>query len=367
MDKLRRFVGVFVPNTVCNLRCKYCYLQYCNIIKREFPKFDYTPDEFRRIMSQRRLGGICMFNFTAEGETLLDPQMVDYIRAILEEGHYVEIITNATVTSAFERIAAFPRELLERVMFKCSFHYIELKERNWFDRFFSNIRMVRDAGASFTVELMPHDELIPFRQEIYEMCVREVGAPCHLTVARDASKPAELPLLTQLSRDEYRKVWAMFDSKLFEFKLSVFEQKRFEFCYAGEWMMPFYMKTGRFAQCYRGCRTIDAVRHPDRPLKFKAIGHHCLSPHCWNAHAWMTFGCIPELETPRYDEMRNRVCKDGTEWLKPRFKAFVHQQFKENNCEYSKYRKFIVDIEMALRSSRLVAQLKRRLWMLIKR
>lgn len=348
-DKLTRFIGVFVPNTVCNLRCKYCYLQHCNIQKHSFPKFDYTPDQFRQMMSKKRLGGVCMFNFTADGETLLDIQMVDYIRAILEEGHFVEIITNATVSQAFKKIAAFPKELLERLMFKCSFHYLELKERGWFNLFWDNIRLVRDAGASFTVELMPHDELIPYRQEIYDMCVREVGAPCHLTVGRDASKPGEYPFLTNLSKSDYYNAWKMFDSKMFEFKFSVFEHRRHEFCYAGEWMMPFYMRDGRFTQCYRSWRSIDGQHDLDSPLKFKAIGHFCRQAHCFNAHAWMTFGCLPNVDTPCYADMRNRICLDGTEWLKPRFKAFVSQQFKDNNKQYSFIKRLWTDGEMLLR------------------
>lgn len=367
MDKLRRFIGVFVPNTVCNLRCPYCYLQYRKCGDHKFPKFDYTPDEFRKIFSRNRLGGTCMINFTADGETLLDPQMVDYIRAVLEEGHYVEIITNATVTSAFERIAAFPKEMLQRVMFKCSFHYLELKKRGWLDRFFSNIRMVRDAGASFTVELMPYDEIIPFRQEIYDLCVHEVGAPCHLTVGRDASNPKELPLLTKLSREEYAKTWGMFKSEMFDFKLSVFEERRTEFCYAGDWMMPFYMANGRMTQCYRTCRSVDIIKNPSKAIRFKAIGHFCQSPHCWNAHAWMTFGCIPSLDTPHYDEMRNRVCIDGSEWLQPRFKSFVHQQFKDNNVQYSWLKKLAVDAEMFLRRVCVILKVRRLIWILFRK
>lgn len=367
MDKLCRFIGVFVPNTVCNLRCPYCYLQYRKCDKHKFPKFNYTPEEFKKILSRERFGGTCMINFTADGETLLDPQMIDYIFAVLEEGHFIEIITNATVTSAFEKIAAFPKEMLERIMFKCSFHYLELKKRGWLDRFFSNIRMIRDAGASFTVELMPHDDLIPFRKEIYDMCVCEVGAPCHLTVGRDASVPDKLPLLTKLSRDEYAKVWSMFNSKMFDFKLSVFEERRTEFCYAGEWMMPFYMGTGLMTQCYRSCRSVNIVENPNRKIRFKAIGHFCQSPHCWNSHAWMTFGCIPSLRTPHYDTMRNRVCADGSEWLQPRFKAFVHQQFKDNNEQYSKFKMIVTDLVMWTKTLRTRIPFKRQLKWLLKR
>ena len=349
MDKIRRFICVAVPTTSCNLRCRYCYLRYGSCKGMRIDDFPYDPQAFRSGLSVKRLGGICMFNFTADGETLIDLRLLDYVRAILEEGHYVEVVTNATIAAAFERIAEFPSELLERLMMKCSFHYLELKLRGLMEVFFRNVRLARDAGASITVELMPHDELIPFRQEIYDLTTREVGAPCHLTVGRDPSDRAHLPLLTRLSREEYRQTWSMFDSKLFEYKLSVFERRQKGFCYAGDWMMLLNMGTGRIQQCYSSLRTIRLCADMNTVPDFKAIGHHCLEPHCFNAHAWLTFGCIPDEAAPYYDEMRNRRCADGSEWLKPRLKAFFHQKFGENNMQFGPARRFAIDLEMSAR------------------
>lgn len=63
------------------------------------------------------------------------------------------------------------------------------------DRFFRNVRTMRDAGASFAVEVTPHDDLIPQIESIKELVYREVGAWPHITVARDERDMIYLPLL----------------------------------------------------------------------------------------------------------------------------------------------------------------------------
>ena len=83
--------------------------------------------------------------------------MPEVILRLLKQGHYLEIVTNGTLTNRFDEIALFPKELLHRLEFKFSFHYLELKERGWLDRFFDNVNKMRDCGCAFTVELMPND------------------------------------------------------------------------------------------------------------------------------------------------------------------------------------------------------------------
>ena len=71
-----------------------------------------------------------MFNLCGGGETLLPPEMPDYIRALLDEGHYVMVVTNAMVDHSFDVMEKWPKEILERLFFKFSYHFLELKKRN---------------------------------------------------------------------------------------------------------------------------------------------------------------------------------------------------------------------------------------------
>ena len=350
MDRIKRFVCIGVPDSVCNLKCQYCYLRYCGTQKHSFKDFKVDVNTFRRALSKGRLGGVCMFNFTSNGETLLNLKIIDYAVALIEEGHYVEIVTNATNVKAIRQICELPRRVLSHLMLKCSFHYLELERVGLMDVFFDNVNLVWRSGASITVELMPTDELLPYRQKIYDLCMHRIGAPCHLTVARNPAVPNRLPLLSKLSYEEYANAWEMFDSELFRYKMKELESHPLGFCYAGDWMMFFNPMTGMMSQCYSGYRRINIFKDIDARLKFKAIGNHCRQPYCFNAHAWLTFGCIPGHDAPYYDEVRNRKCEDGREWLQPEMKSFFHQKFGENNSEYATCKKIFINIEMTVRS-----------------
>lgn len=346
MDKLKRFIDIWVPVTTCTLRCSYCYITHHRLFGGPLPKYKYDVETFKKGFSKERFGGTCMINMCGGGETLLSPEIPNYVKALLEEGHYVMIVTNGTVDKAFDIFAQFPAEYLERLFFKFSYHYLELKKRDLFDRFFSNIRKMRDAGASFTLEATPSDELIPYIEEMKELAINEVGAINHVTVARDEHNLNEIPILTKMSPKEYYDTWSVFNSSFFDYKFSVFSQKRTEFCYAGDWTLFYNMETGELFQCYASLVGQNIMDDVTKPISFKAIGHYCQQPHCYNAHAFLTFGSIPEHISPTYAEIRNRVCKDNSEWLNSKMKSFMSQKLKDSNEEYSCIKKLITDGEM---------------------
>lgn len=347
MDKLKRFIDIWVPVTTCTLRCHYCYITHHRLFGGPLPTFKYDVDTFRKGFSKERLGGTCMINLCGGGETLLPPEMPQYIKALLSEGHYVMVVTNGTVDKAFDEIIKFPKEYLERLFFKFSYHYLELKKRNLFDKFFRNIRKMRDAGASFTLEATPSDELIPYIEEMKALAIKEVGAINHVTVARDEHNLSIIPILTKKTPEEYQKIWSCFNSEFFDYKFSVFLQKRTEFCYAGDWTLFYNMETGVLHQCYCSLWDQNIMDDVTKPIKFKAIGNNCLQPHCYNAHAFLTFGAIPEHSAPTYATIRNRICVDGTEWLQPRMKAFMEQRLKYSNKEYTVEQKKSINKEMS--------------------
>ncbi len=347
MDKIKRFIDCYIPVTTCTLRCHYCYITCHRLFEGRLPKFRYSPEQVRKALSKERLGGTCLINMCAGGETLLAQEVVDYARVLLEEGHYVMIVTNATVSKRFDEIAQFPSELTKRLFFKFSYHYLELKEKNLLDVFFSNIKKVRDVGCSFTLELTPSDEAIPYIEDIKKVAVENLGAIPHVTIARDEHNPAYLPILTKLSHQDYEKIWGTFNSVMFNYKVSIFEKKRTEFCYAGDWSFYLNMLTGEMTQCYCSYIRQNIFEEPSKPINFLAIGHNCSEHHCYNGHAFLTLGNIPELLSPTYAAIRNRITKDGSEWLKPEMKAFMSTKLNESNDEYTDEQKCAVDKKIA--------------------
>lgn len=330
MDKMKRFIDCSISTFACNLRCHYCYVAQNYLFTQKIPQFKYSAEHIGKALSKERLGGTCMFNICASGETLIPHEVVDYTKAILSQGHYVMIVTNGLLKKRFEEFAEFPEDYRKRLFFKISYHYLELKRLNRFDLFFSNVELIKKMKASFTIEVTPSDELIPYIDELKEISLKHLGALPHITVARDESKP-DYPLLTKLSREDYIKTWGQFDSMMFDFKISVFGQKRREYCYAGNWTWTLNLLTGTMKQCYMTNYFANIFKNPDKPIKFVNIGHGCKAPHCHNAHAFLCFGAIPELKTPYYAELRNRVCMDGTEWLQPEMKEFMSCKLEEDN------------------------------------
>lgn len=343
MDKLMRFIDCYVSTETCNLRCGYCYIAQQNKFSNKLVKFSHMPEEIAAAMSRERLGGTCLLNFCAGGETLLGEDVIPVIKALLEEGHYVMVVTNGTMDKRFEEMAEFPQRLKEGLFFKFSFHYLELKRLNWLDKFRKNVMRVYDAGCSITIEVTPSDDLIPHIDDLKQICEEYFGAICHVTIARnDISYKIEH--LSELGFEAYKDVWGTFNSELFDFKSKIFYQHRKEFCYAGEYTLTLNISDGTLKQCYCGkvlCNIYDNIQEP---IPFRAIGHACGYYHCYNGHVFLPMGAIPNLEVPEYDVLRNKTTNTGKEWLQPEMKAFMHQKVSDNEPRYSLRRKILSDI-----------------------
>ena len=336
MDKVKKLLLVNVPTGRCNFKCPYCFITQTDRWNEEGWTFERTPEEVGRAFAMERFGGPCYVNLCSRGETLIYPQMVEITEQILKQGHYVEVVTNGSIPDRFEAISKFSKDLLERLSFKFSFHYTELKRLNKFDVFFDNIRLMRDAGASFTLELTPVDEEEQYIDEMKQLCMKELGAWCHCTIARD-DRLKSIPVLSEHTLEEYCDIWSTFDSGMLKFKKSVFQERRNEFCYAGDWSAYINLFTGNMTKCYAS-PIFGNIYDFDKPIAFEAIGT-CPISHCYNAHALMTFGLLPDVDTITYDVIRNRTCEDGSEWLKPAVKAFFQSKLIESNEEYTEAQK----------------------------
>ena len=348
MDKIKRFIDCYIPTETCNLRCHYCYITQERKFRAKLLQLTHSPEEISKALSLERLGGICLINMCAGGETLLSHELLPVVQALINEGHYISIVTNGTLTERFVEISSWPKTQLSHLLFKFSYHFLELKRLGWTERFFDNVQRMKKAGASVTVEITPSDELIPYIDEVKENCLKYSGAVCHVTVARDnVSKGIEV--LSKLPYDEYKKTWGQFDSALFDFKSRIFYQKRKEYCYAGDWFFILNLETGSIFPCYRKSEIGNIYEDISKPLRYQAVGCNCSLAHCFNGHAMLALGVIPEIEAPTYAEERNRICADGTEWLQPEMKAFMSSKLYESNKEYNILKKIECNMREKLR------------------
>jgi len=344
VEKVKKLILLRIPMSICNFRCHYCYLaQRDESFQGVQPEMKYSPREVAKALSKERIGGTAYFNFCADGETLLTKNIDEYIREIVKEGHYVEIVTNLTITSVLDRILSFDESLLKHIEFKCSFHYLELKKKKLLDVFAENVKKVWAAGASANIEITPSDELIPYIEEVKAFSIGNFGALPHLSIARN-DRTNKIEYLTQLPDDEYANIWSQFDSGFWKYKRTIFGKKQTEFCYAGKWSLYIDLTTGMARQCYCGKELGDVFATPEEPLPQAPIGK-CNIAHCYNGHMFLTLGLIPHSTNVRYGEIRNRIKEDGTQWLQSELLQFFNTQLVENNEELSKREKDNIILE----------------------
>ena len=331
-ENIKKFITCQIPVTICNFKCPYCYIDQKCVKNNQIVDFAILPAEFAKKFSPEKMGGFCYFNLCGNGETMIHPQVNDLVYYLTKEGHYCDIITNGTYSKKFdELLEKLSKEQQKHLFIKFSFHYLELKRLKLMEQFLQNVEKIKKSEVSYTIEITPYDDLIPYIDEIKKFSLDNFGALPHITVARNMATD-KIEILTKLSKKDYYQIWKQFDSKMFEFKFSTFNVHRTEFCYAGEWSISIDLETGIYKQCYSEAILGNIKEESD--IKFLACGK-CREPHCYNGHAFLTFGDIPEMNTPTYSDMRDRITTNKEHWLKKDCRDFFSTKLYDNNVEYS--------------------------------
>ncbi|MDE6845118.1 MAG: polysaccharide pyruvyl transferase family protein [Lachnospiraceae bacterium] len=333
--RIHKFIELLVHGTTeCNFHCEYCYVWR----KHEFTPgsitSEYTAKEIREALSQAKLGGPCHINACALGETLLSKDIVELTYELLDEGHYLSIITNGTITPRIDAILQFPDELLERMFFKLSFHYAELKRTKLSDVFWKNADKIKNSPCSYSIEITPCDNLIDEIDNIKkEFAVHAGSAMPHITFTRDTNKEG-LDLLSELSLEEYKNVWQTFDSDLFNLKCDLYKKKIHQTCYAGSWSYRVNVVNGNLQSCYQQELVGTVFDEGQKVLPVMPVGHGCRLDYCFNNHAFLAWGDAPEIVCDNYFKVRDRRAEDSTHWVKGTYAAAMQQKLYDNNFAY---------------------------------
>ncbi len=327
---MKKYIDIHIPTSFCNLNCPYCYVAHEGNRNKEKFELNYSIETIQKALTVKRLGGICFFNVCSNGETLIPKETISIVKALLENGHYVMIVTNGILTNRIEELCQFSEELRKRIIFKFSFHYLQLKDKKLLDTFTNNVNLAKNHGMSYTIEMTPHDELEEYIPEIKKYCLKKFGALCHVTIPRNMNT-SKIELLSKHSIDEFYDIWKTFDSELLDFKYSLWGKKRKEFCYAGIWSGLLNIKTGIYSACYIGNISKNIFENIDEPIELPAIGCSCSLPHCYNGHSYLSLGDIPEINSHRNSEIRDRITKDGKHWLTDDMRKFLSGRLEEEN------------------------------------
>lgn len=328
-NKVVKFIDCLVPIGKCNLRCSYCYL---NEVEKFKDRMVIWPSAkvVRKSLSRERLGGTAFINLCGDGETMLYDGLTALICELIKEGHYVQVVTNVTITSAVEQLIESQVDFTH-LFIKCSLQYLELKHKNMLGIFSSNVKKLEEKGCSISIEVTPHDELIPYINELKDFSMKEFGALPHITTARN-EQTENFELLTELSREEYQCIWGQFDSPMFDFKIMNIGVPRMnQDCMAGKWSLKLDLATGELLQCPFH-KTIDFIySNIEQSINLEKVGKKCLLPYCYNCHAYLTWGTIEEVESPTYLEMRDRMTIEGKHWIGKEMRKVMSQKLFDNN------------------------------------
>lgn len=337
MEGIKRFFECLLPETVCNMKCSYCYVIQRDNRKMKLANLKYSPEQIGAALTKERLGGTCYFSICGAGETTAQPEIAEIAFRILEQGHFVNITTNGSLTSSLKNIVERCEPYINHMQFAFSLHYLELLRMHMLDVFFENVRMIRKSGASFLVQLNLCDEYIPYLDEIKEVCKKEIGAYPQIAATREEETGLrKIKLLTEHTAEEYYQLGSSFQSPLFDFTMKNFNVKRKEFCYAGDWTGQIDLATGIYRRCYCSYLRQDIFADPSEPIKFLAVGNGCGSPFCMNSSHFLSLGAIPELNTPTYVKLRNR---EEADWYSPEMEKFLSSKLAECNQEYTSIKK----------------------------
>lgn len=337
MEKIKRFFECLIPVTACNLKCSYCYVIQRDRRQMKMAEMRYTPEQIGGALTAERLGGVCYFSICGAGETTMQPQIEEIVYHIMRHGHYVNITTNGTVGKQIEKILERNMDFIDRLHFAFSFHYLELVRLNLLEKFFENIQKVKNAGASFMVQINLCDEYVPYLDEIKRLCIENVGAMPQVAATRkEESGLRKIELLTRMTKEEYINAGATFESPLFDFTMKNFNVRRREFCYAGDWSGNLDLSTGILRRCYCSYLRQDIFKSPNEPIRFQAIGNLCGSAFCMNSSHFMSLGVIPEVDTPTYAALRNR---GDAGWYSDTMKEALDGKLMDANEEYSSIKK----------------------------
>ena len=336
-SEIKRMVLTSYHIGTCNMKCSYCYVWNQGDKIQEIP---WSLEQIKKAFSKKRLGGTCIINICADGEPLIHPMMPDIIKAHLEEGHYVMVVTNGVSTVAIKKILTFDEKLLARIFFKISFHYEEMTRLNLLEKEYSNINLIKQSPCSFSLEYTVTDSFLDDKarqRKMRQECIEKVGALPHLNIPRDSRK-FNLNILSGYSWDNYMKKCEElnYDSNFYKFRKQIFGKKYRDFCYSGMRNIWIDMEKGTYNQCYHTTKTRDFMKNINKPLKFIPIGNCCDQAHCYSGHLFMTIGITPPPQTvkyrPNHYDIRSRIGEDGFEWIKPEIRKVFECGVEEKEC-----------------------------------
>lgn len=350
-DKIKWAITTYVPGTVCNLRCKYCYISNCvdetHLVKASYK---YPLDVMINAFNPRRLGGLAEITVISGGETLVDDVVVPFIKGLLKYGHVVTVVTNLTLNNKIDELLNFPEEYLKRLIVKASLHWLELKRLNKIEDYFGNMKKILSKGASCYPFLVLSDCYMDSLSEIEQKCMEELGVMPHCSPSMlydekdDLKRDGRTKTSPECTKEFVDFVDKKFSSKVFDTCVKFLDVNvKDVFCYAGQWSFIVDLKNGGMLKCHN-CRAEANFFESKKLPKLLPIGNNCQIANCALQFNFVSENIIPEV--PGVDSYGKVLYKKGlindevARLLDFRFTDFYKQYSKKQKKKINKKVKY---------------------------
>lgn len=310
-NMIKYTITVYVPGSICNFKCSYCYVsQALDSEHLEKPIFHYSIEQMLSAFQPNRLGGIANVIVIGRGETLIPDEVIPFVHGLLDMGHYVEVVTNLSLSNKVEELLCTTKSNLKRLLVKGSLHWVELKRLNLVDVYFNNMKKVLEAGASGLPFFVVCDEYMPYLEEIKNICEEKLGtvpqcSPClKYDDHSDFYRYGKIRTQPECTDEFVNKIDILFHSKIFDLCvrfLRIDPQKIF--CYAGKWSFVVEMDTGYLGKCHNK-PTGQNFYDLKTDIFLEPVACFCGISSCALQYDFIAQGLIPEiLNIPTYGEL----------------------------------------------------------------
>ena len=339
-NEVKKTITVYVPGSSCNLRCEYCYVSQClDESHIEKASFMYPLEHMIKSFDPKRIG-IANITVIGRGETLLPKEVVPFIKGLLSYGHWVEVVTNLTLTYRInELLDVKDKSILKHLLVKGSLHWKELKNKNLVDVYFENMCKVIASGASSYPFLVICKAYMPYLDEIRQVCLEKIHAlpqcsPCIVYDGKDDIGRGGIYTTEPVCDEKFvKKIDDLFQSEIFKICIKMLEvDPKKVFCYAGVYGFGVDMRSGYMVKCHNVPANRNFFENIKSDVSLLPVGCDCGISSCALQYNFVAQGFIPEVDdTKYYGEI---LKKEGC--IQPEFLHAVSVKYHENKGVFTK-------------------------------
>lgn len=299
-SKIVKTITACVPGSACNFNCSYCYIGKCCDEKHRIPtKFQYSVEHMVKAFSPERLGGYADIIVIGNGETLIPPEVVPFIKGLLKQGHIIEVATNLTLNDRVNELLQTDKKDIERLVMRPSFHFHELKRLNKLDDFFSNLNKFYKAGASCIPFMVICKDYMNDLDEIRNLFLDRFGSLPQVTPTlaydeeTDIKRGGLVKCDPEITPEFKQLIKEKFNSNVFELCCDYLDvDPKTVFCRAGECGFCVTLDNGNVQRCHACPPEFSMFENIKRKIELGPIGNNCCINTCAMQYQFIAQGFL---------------------------------------------------------------------------